>query len=473
VARVLVIEDEALVGELIVMNLERAGHAVRLCTTIAAGTEAIATEEPELLVVDAMLPDGTGFELIAKLRAAGKRFSVLMLTSLADSASKVRGLDAGADDYLPKPFDVHELLARVRALLRRAESTRDRLDAEKTAVLLLNVGSPKSPQVADVRAYLAEFLSDPRVIDIHPVARWLLLHGVILRTRPKKSAALYRTIWTEQGSPLLVYSQALQEALQRKMPDVTVAYAMRYGEPAIPRVVDALMEQGIDRLLVVPLYPQYSLSATKSAVEAVERALRKHPRARGPQILDAFYADRGFIAAYAANLSAALAEFAPDHVLFSYHGLPKHQVAATCARAACNGTEACGAVAAENKDCYRAQAFATTRLIAEAVALRLPHETAFQSRLRGKPWIEPFSDARIEALAQSGRKRLLVVCPSFVTDCLETLDEVGNRFRAQWLAAGGEDLRLVPALNAAPPWIDALERLCRAALAAKAEGKAA
>ena len=457
-ARIVVIEDEALVGELIVLNLERAGHEVKHAATQAAGLALLAASDPDLLVVDAMLPDGNGFDIIARLRAEGRRLPVLMMTSLSDTASKVRGLDAGADDYLPKPFDLNELLARVRALLRRVEQ-------KKIAVLLVNVGSPASPSVGDVRRYLGEFLSDPRVIDTNALFRWILLHGVILRTRPQKSAALYRAIWTEQGSPLIVHSQAQAEALQQAMPEVSVSYAMRYGAPSIPSVLDGLLARGVDRLLVVPLYPQFSLAATQSALDAVEHALAKHARRPQLTVVEPFYADAGFVEAYAQSLSTALADFDADHVLFSYHGLPKHQVAAPCDAGVCAASEACCAtISAANARCYRAQSFATTRAIVERARLTLPHETAFQSRLRGRPWIEPFADARLDALAKAGKKRVLVLCPSFVTDCLETLDEVGNRFRAQFIAAGGQDLRLVPALNAEPRWINALAILCRRAL---------
>ena len=332
-------------------------------------------------------------------------------------------------------------------------------------VLLVNLGTPDAPTPGAVRRYLREFLSDPRVIDIHPVARKLLLELVILPVRPRKSAEAYAKIWTAEGSPLLTLSRALEAKVRSAMgPGHLVELAMRYGNPSIPDALGRLRAGGARRLLVAPLYPQYSSSATGSSVEAVFAALAGQHVVPAVSVLPAFYDDPGFISAFAAVGAPVLERERPDHVLFSFHGLPERHVRASdhsgqhCLRSA----SCCEAIGEANRDCYRAQCFATARALAARLALAPGSwSVSFQSRLGRTPWIKPYTDLRLDELAREGKRRLCVFCPAFVADCLETLEEIGLRARAQFLAAGGESLALVPSLNASEAWVGALVQLLR------------
>ena len=326
-----------------------------------------------------------------------------------------------------------------------------------TGLLLINLGTPDAPTTPAVRRYLREFLSDPRVIDINAVGRALLLHLVILPRRPAKSAEAYRKVWDEKrGSPLLAHSKDLAAGVQAKLgAPWRVELAMRYGNPSIASGLEALRAAAVDRIVVLPLYPQYAMSSTATSVERV-----KELATTGTPALDfvpAFYADEGFLAAFTAVAKPALADARPDHVLFSFHGLPERQIkkldptgthclqSATC----------CDAITSANTNCYRAQCYATARELASRLAVT-DYTVCFQSRLGRTPWIKPHTDVLLDELAKQGKKRLAVLCPAFVADCLETLEEIGIRAREQFKAAGGEELTLVPSLNATPAWIDAV-----------------
>jgi len=332
-------------------------------------------------------------------------------------------------------------------------------------VLLLNLGTPDAPTAPAVRRYLREFLSDPRVIDINPVGRKLLLELVILPFRPRKSAEAYEKIWTPEGSPLLTIGRALEAKVRAALgPGHVIELAMRYGSPSIPDALERLRAAGAGRLVVAPLYPQYSSAATGSSLEAVFGALARRPVVPAVSVVPAFYEDAGFISAFAEVGAPVLAREKPDHVLFSFHGLPERQVrAGDHSGRHCLASEGCcDTIGEANRDCYRAQCFATARAL--AAELRLApgsFSVAFQSRLGRTPWIRPYADERIGALAREGKKRLCVFCPAFVADCLETLEEIGLRGRAQFLAAGGESLTLVPSLNASDAWVGALVSLVR------------
>ena len=334
------------------------------------------------------------------------------------------------------------------------------MSRERRGVLLVNLGTPDSPEVGDVRRYLRQFLSDPRVIDIPAVPRWLLLNLVILPFRPHKSAAAYAQVWTEAGSPLLVHGRALRDGVAAALGDeAVVELAMRYGQPSIPAALDRLIAADVAAIDVLPLFPQCSSAATGSALEAVSDALSQ--RADRPRVRThgAFYEDPAFVAAFAGVARRHLSAFRPDHVLFSYHGLPERQVrAADRSGSHCLASgDCCERIAAANRDCYRAQCFATTRALAAALDLAADaHSLSFQSRLGRTPWIRPYTDERLPELAAAGVKRLAVLCPAFVADCLETLEEIGIRGREQWLGLGGEELRLVPSLNADPAWVEAV-----------------
>ncbi len=331
--------------------------------------------------------------------------------------------------------------------------------------LLLNLGTPDAPTPAAVRRYLREFLSDPRVIDIHPVARKLLLELVILPLRPRKSAAAYAKVWGTEGSPLLTLSRELTAAVRAALgPEHLVELGMRYGRPSIPEALERLRQGGATRLVVAPLYPQYSSSATGSSLEAVFAELARHHVVPPVSVLPAFHEDPGFLDAFAAVGAPVLAREGPDHVLFSFHGLPERHVKASdhSGRHCLQSAGCCDAIGPANRDCYRAQCHATARGLASRLGLAPGSWTiCFQSRLGRTPWIKPYTDVVLDELAKAGKKRLCVLCPAFVADCLETLEEIGMRAREQFVAAGGESLTLVPSLNASPAWVDALVALLR------------
>jgi ferrochelatase len=334
-------------------------------------------------------------------------------------------------------------------------------------VLLVQLGTPDAPTPRALRRYLGEFLSDPRVIDLPAPLRWLLLHGVILRVRPRRSAAAYRQIWTPQGSPLRLHSDAFASALGRALgPAYVVALGMRYGRPSLDEALGALARAGSTRLLVWPLFPQYAEAATGSALARVFERLQRFPSFGRVRALGPCWDAPGFAAAWADVAKPALATARADHVLFSYHGLPERQVrAADPSGAHClRRDDCCDAIAGVNRRCYRAQCFATTRALAGALGLTSrPHSTAFQSRLGRARWIQPYTDAELVRLRQAGVRRLAVLCPAFVADCLETLEEIGIRAASRWRALGGDALVLLPSLNANPRWIEAAAGLVQAA----------
>ena len=330
-------------------------------------------------------------------------------------------------------------------------------------LLLINLGTPASTDVPDVRRYLAEFLSDPRVIDINPVGRALLLHGIILRFRPKASAEAYRTIWTERGSPLLFHTVDLAAKVAERLgPSCQVVTAMRYQQPSIEAGMQALAEAGVDRVVALPLFPHYSSAAWGSAAEEVYRVASAGWNVPCVQLVPPFYDHPAFIEAFAEVGRARLDDFKPDKVLFSYHGVPeRHCTKSDLTGAHClKRADCCDALVKANRNCYRAQCYATTRALAEALGLSAEqHEVSFQSRLGRTPWIQPYTDVRVVELAQAGVKRLAVYSPAFVADCLETLEEIAIRAKEDFQAHGGEDLLLIPSLNAEDVWADGVVRM--------------
>jgi ferrochelatase len=339
--------------------------------------------------------------------------------------------------------------------------------------LLVNVGTPDAPEPGPVRRYLREFLSDPRVIDINPVGRALLLYLIILPFRPRRSAAAYRKIWTAEGSPLLVHGRGLLAALRERMPEHPIELAMRYGDPSIRDALARLREQSCDQLIVLPLYPQYAASSTGSALEQVYRLAAELWNTPYVRVIPPFYDHPGFIAAFAEVGRAKLEALAPDHVLFSFHGLPERQVIASADPKLCRASAGCcDRLVDGNRNCYRAQCFATARELAATLGLgpgpglEQRWSISFQSRLGRTPWIKPYTDEVITALAKRGVKKLAVFCPAFVADCLETIEEIGIRARQDFIAAGGETLELVPSLNTHPRWIATVEQLIHEALPA-------
>jgi ferrochelatase len=335
-----------------------------------------------------------------------------------------------------------------------------------TGLLLINLGTPEEPTVPAVRRYLREFLSDPRVIDINPVGRWLLLNLIILRRRPKQSAHAYQQVWTERGSPLMFHSEDLLDKVRAHMgEDWQVQLAMRYGTPTIASGIEALRGAGCERVVVLPLYPQWAESSGGTALEVVEREADDLELL----VIKDFYDDPAFLDAFAAVGRPMIEEAAADHILFSFHGLPERHVQATdpTGEHCLIAEDCCASVGEHNRWCYRAQCYATARGLASRLELSEDdYSVCFQSRLGRTPWIKPYTDARISELAADGTKRLLVFCPAFVADCLETLEEIQIRARAQFLDEGGEELVMVPSLNSSPAWVDAVVSLARRRLEA-------
>ena len=332
-----------------------------------------------------------------------------------------------------------------------------------TAILLVNLGSPASTDPRDVRRYLDQFLMDPYVIDVPVPLRALIVKGFILPTRPARSSEAYAKIWTDDGSPLVVNSARTRAALEAHT-GIPVGLAMRYGEPSIEAGIDALLarNRAIDEVVVVPMYPQYAMASTKTVEVAVEDALR----ARGirHRFVAPFFDDPGYLDALAQRMRREPG-LEGAYVLFSYHGIPKrHLRKVDPTRGHCLGTPDCCAVpSAAHATCYRHQAFATTDGLARRLALpESGYGMAFQSRLGGG-WLQPFTDVVLAELPKRGITRLAVVCPSFVADCLETLEEIAIRGRATFMDAGGASFTYLPCLNDDPQWIAALAALCEAA----------
>ncbi len=335
----------------------------------------------------------------------------------------------------------------------------------RTGLLLLQLGTPDAPRAPEVRRYLREFLSDPRVLDVPAPVRWLLLNAVILPFRPRASAKAYASIWTERGSPLLFHSRDFQDALAKRLGEgFVVELGMRYGEPGIAGAVERLVEANVERILLFPLFPQYASSSAGSALERALTLLAGRWNVPDLVTVPSLYEAPGFVEALAAVARPVLAEQRVDHVLLSYHGLPERQVRKSDSSGAhcLERPDCCAAIVAANRHCYRAQCAATTRALAGALGLGPgEHTMAFQSRLLRDPWIRPYTDQVLPELYERGVRRLAVLCPSFVADCLETVEEIGIRGREQWQELGGESLVLVPCLNASPVWVEAAERIVR------------
>lgn len=341
----------------------------------------------------------------------------------------------------------------------------------KKGILLVNLGTPDSPSTPDVRKYLKEFLMDERVIDIHPVLRTLLVKGIIAPFRSPKSAKLYQKIWDDKlGSPLMFFSKLQQKLLQRRLgPDCQVELAMRYQNPSIGQALDTLRSSGVDSIRVIALFPQYASASSGSVHQKVMSIISKWPVIPEVSFVNHFYDNELMIEAFADN-GLAFNPHSYDHILFSFHGVPKrHLVKAGCTLNHANGGDRCGENLTEkNKFCYAAQCYRTAHLIAERLDLpQNKYSVSFQSRLGNDPWIQPYTSQTITDLAQSDKKRVLVFCPAFVSDCLETIYEIQIEGQETFSKAGGELLQLVPSLNDSPVWIDAL-----AELASQNEGKA-
>ena len=332
----------------------------------------------------------------------------------------------------------------------------------KTGILLINLGTPDSPKTSDVRKYLTQFLNDPRVIDINPIGRFILVNGIIVPFRSSKSAKLYEQIWTKEGSPLLVNSIKQKELLQKELGnDFVVELGMRYQSPSLSSAIDRFKKADVNQIIAIPLYPQYATSSTTSSIEETNRILKKWKDHPPVKFIENFFDDSGFIDACkdkASNYN--LNEY--DYFVFSYHGLPERQITKASKEfgdGSCKIGSCCDTITDKNRLCYRANCLATTRALVKG--LNIPegkYNATFQSRLDDK-WLKPYSDKVIEELAKEGKKKVLVFSPAFVADCLETIYEIGTEYNEIFREHGGEKITLVESLNDSAKWIGALKNM--------------
>lgn len=327
----------------------------------------------------------------------------------------------------------------------------------------MNTGSPDHPDIRSVWIYLTRFLNDKRVIDLPWLLRKILVNVIIIPFRVKNSARLYKKLWTDRGSPLICYSQELKMKLQEQLGnDFEVFLSMRYGNPDYKKVVARILKGNFQRLVLFPLYPQYAMSTTETTVVAVREELSRQGAGPELRVVEPFYDHPGFIRAFAGQgRKYDLSGY--DHVIFSYHGLPNRHLEKIHPGIHPEDCSCPVSMPEHGHRCYRAACFATTRLLAKELELSPERYTvAFQSRL-SKNWMDPFTDEVLTAKLREGKKRVLVFAPAFVTDCLETIIEIGRDYRDMFLEGGGEDLQLVESLNAEPLWVEAMKSLIESA----------
>jgi protoporphyrin/coproporphyrin ferrochelatase len=334
--------------------------------------------------------------------------------------------------YLPEPAHEHGAVAKI-------------------GILLVNLGTPDAPTAAALRPYLKQFLSDPRVVEIPRALWWLILHGIVLNTRPRKSAEKYAKIWTAEGSPLRVHTERqanlLRDCLGAKTPHpLIVAWAMRYGQPSLDAALVQLKAQGCQRILVVPLYPQYAAASTGSTFDAVFEAATRMRNVPEMRLVKHFHDDPGYIDALSRSVRDYwTANGRPDQLVMSFHGVPRFTL--------------------ERGDPYHCECQKTGRLLAEALALKSEqYVITFQSRFGRAEWLKPYTQATVEALGRKKTQRIDVICPGFVSDCLETLEEIAIENKAAFLSAGGGAFHYIPCLNERGTWIEALAAICLAHL---------
>lgn len=330
----------------------------------------------------------------------------------------------------------------------------------RKGILLVNLGSPRSTSVPDVREYLDEFLMDEKVIDYRWFFRALLVQGIILNTRPAKSAEAYKTVWTNEGSPLIVITQKIQKKLQ-KLVDVPVEIGMRYAQPSIEAGIQKLVDQGVTEIVLFPLYPQYAMSTTETVVEKAEEVRKKKFPGIKINYVQPFYNREIYTDCLAESIREKLPENF-DALQFSYHGVPERHIYKTDPTNTCNLNDCCSR---ENNPshqfCYRHQCFDVTNSVIKK--LGLPKEkvmVTFQSRLGKDKWMEPYTDETLETIGKKGIKNLAIVCPAFVSDCLETLEEISVEGKHQFEHGGGENFHYIPCLNDEDRWIDVVKTLC-------------
>ena len=325
-------------------------------------------------------------------------------------------------------------------------------------VLLVNLGSPQSPEPQDVKPYLDEFLMDKYVIDVPFLLRALLVRGIILRKRPEKSSEAYRKIWWEEGSPLIILSERMHEKVKKHV-EVPVALGMRYGQPSILTALQELHDQGVDDVFLVPLYPQHAMASTVTVEVKAEEMRKKHFPNMKMTNMPAFYNKPDYIKALSNSITESVNGFDYDHLLFSYHGIPERHIRKTdITKSHCKiDKSCCNTPSPAHEFCYRHQCYETTKLVVKELGIpEGKYSQTFQSRLAGDKWLDPYTDVEINKMPAKGIKKLAVVTPAFVADCLETLEEIAMEANDEFKHHGGEEFHAIPCLNDGDEWIEVL-----------------
>ncbi|MDD5150986.1 MAG: ferrochelatase [Flavobacterium sp.] len=321
-------------------------------------------------------------------------------------------------------------------------------------VLLINLGSPESPTPKDVKTYLDEFLMDKYVIDVPFLLRAFLVRGIILRKRPEKSAEAYKKVWWKEGSPLVVLSKRMHEKI-KKLVNIPVSLSMRYGKPSILSGLQELADQGVNEVLLFPLYPHHAMSSTTTVIEMAEEMRKKHFPEMKFTIVPAFYNKPDYIKALSNSIKKHLEDYDYDHLLFSYHGLPERHIRKTdVTKSHCKiDGSCCNTPSPAHEFCYRHQCYETTKLVIKELGIpEGKYSQTFQSRLAGDKWLEPYTDVEVNKMPEKGIKNLAVVTPAFVADCLETLEEIAMEANHQFKEHGGENFLAIPCMNDGDEW---------------------
>ncbi len=326
--------------------------------------------------------------------------------------------------------------------------------------LLINLGSPDSPEPKDVKRYLGEFLMDERVIDLPKPLRTFLVKGIILNTRPKKSAKAYKKIWWQEGSPLIVLSKRLQEVVQKKV-SVPLGLAMRYGSPSIEQGIKSLVDRGIDEIMLIPLYPQFAMATTETILVLAEKIKNEKYPELDFTVLPPFYNHPDYVRVLSQSIQENLKYKKWEHLLFSYHGIPERHIRKSdITKSHCKiDKNCCQTTSKAHRYCYRHQCYETTRQVAKYLELKEgTYSTSFQSRLGVDPWLQPYTDQTIARFAKKGVKNMAIVTPAFVSDCLETLEEIGMEAAEDFEEKGGEELHVIPCINTREDWVNVMSR---------------
>lgn len=327
-------------------------------------------------------------------------------------------------------------------------------------VLLVNLGSPESPDPKDVKVYLDEFLMDERVIDLPSFLRTILVRGIILNTRPKRSAKAYKKIWWDEGSPLIVLSKRLLQKMEEKV-QLPLALGMRYGKPAIQKGLQELADKGVTEVLLVPLYPQFAMATTETILVLAESLRQESFPQMEFTTLPSFYNHPDYVRVLSQSIQESLQDKQWEHLIFSYHGVPERHIRKSdITKSHCKiDGQCCQTASAAHQYCYRHQCFETTRLVAEYLDLASDrYTTTFQSRLGLDPWLQPYTDKTVAKMAKSGVKKMAIVTPAFVSDCLETLEEIGMEAVEDFEEKGGEHLHVIPCINDREDWVNVMSR---------------